>query len=311
MTIDVLELIDLGQERRDAFADSEFTLHSWTDRKRNLAAAPAGIKAVITNGDRGLTAVEMDQLPQLSFVGIPGVGHEGIDLAAAAARGIVVANGAGANAVSVADHAVALLLAVARDIPCADAAARSGRWAENRHLRPGISGRRIGIVGLGRIGLLIAQRAANGFGMQVAYHNRRARADVDYAFMASVPELAAWADFLVFAAPGGAETRHLANAAVLDALGPNGFLINVGRGSIVDTDALVAALEAGRIGGAGLDVVDGEPDVPAHLARQRNLVLTPHLAARSLDSFRAMGDLLVANLRTHFAGQKVSTRLTP
>jgi len=310
MSIDVLQLFDMGAERRAVFVGSEFTLHDWADPAKPLEAAPKSVAAIVTNGARGLSAAEMDRFPQLRIVCATGAGYERVDIAAAASRGIVVTNGAGANATSVADHAMALLLAVARDIPQADAAVRRGEWSKSRALRPGVTGRRIGILGLGRIGLLIAQRAAGGFAMEVTYHNRRERTDVRYAFANSVTALAARSDFLVLATPGGEGTERLVDSTVLDALGPDGFLINIGRGSVVDTDALIAALEAKRIAGAGLDVIDGEPEVPPALVRLPNVILTPHIAARSEDAFRATAELLIANLRAHFAGEPVLTPVT-
>jgi lactate dehydrogenase-like 2-hydroxyacid dehydrogenase len=225
-----------------------------------------------------------------------GAGFEKVDLAAAQARGIVVTNGAGTNDASVADHAMALLMSIARGIPQADAAVRRGEWAQSRQPRPMISGKKLGILGLGNIGRQIAQRAENGFNMPVSYHNRK-----------TPEELATWADFIVVATPGGAATRHLVNASVLAALGSNGFLINISRGSVVDTSALINALQHKHIAGAALDVLEGEPDVPAEIAILTNIILTPHIAGRSPEAVAATAQLVLQNLTAHFAGQPVLT----
>lgn len=266
-----------------------------------------GLRAVLTNGATGFTAAEMDALPQLEIICAIGVGHETIDVAAARARGITVTYGPGTNAASVADHAMALLLALLRGVPQADAAVKRGEWMGARAPRPLVSGKRLGILGLGEIGLLIAQRAGAGFAMEIAYHNRRARPGCAHAWMESAQALAAWADVLLIAAPGGEATRHLVDATVLDALGRAGFLVNIGRGSVVDQAALIAALREGRIAGAALDVVDGEPVVPPAMLTLPNLIITPHIAGRSPEAILATAALVVENLRAHFAGRPVLT----
>ncbi|UPY36194.1 2-hydroxyacid dehydrogenase [Sediminicoccus sp. KRV36] len=275
-------------------------------RAAAIAALPQ-TRAVLTNGATGFTAAEMAALPRLEIICAIGVGHENIDVAAARARGITVTHGPGTNAASVADHAMALLLGLLRGIPQADAAVKRGEWMGARGPRPSVSGKRLGILGLGEIGLLIAQRAEAGFAMPIAYHNRRPREGCAYPWMASAAELAAWADVLMIAAPGGAATRHLVDAAALEALGPAGFLVNIGRGSVVDQPALIQALREGRIAGAALDVVDGEPVVPAEMLDLPNLIITPHIAGRSPEAVLATATLVVANLRAHFAGQPVLT----
>jgi lactate dehydrogenase-like 2-hydroxyacid dehydrogenase len=202
---------------------------------------------------------------------------------------------------------MALVLALLRDIPRADAAVKRGEWMGVRLPRPMVSGRRLGILGLGEIGLLIAARAQGGFAMEVAYHNRRPREGCAHPWMESVPALATWADLLLIAAPGGAATRHLVDGAALEALGPSGYLVNIGRGSVVDQAALIAALREGRIAGAAIDVVDGEPEVPQAMRDLPNLIITPHIAGRSPEAVLATATLLVANLQAHFAGRPVLT----
>lgn len=263
------------------------------------------IRVVLTRGATGFQADEMAALPKLELVCSLGVGFENIDVAAARARGVRVTYGPGANATSVADHAMALLLGSARHLPQADAWVRQGHW--KGFMGPQVSGKRLGILGLGTIGLEIAKRGALGFGMTVGYSNRRPRPESGYAFYDSPLALAAASDFLVVATPGGADTRHLVDAAVLDALGPQGHLVNIARGSVVDTQALITALAERRIAGAGLDVVEGEPIVPPALLKLDNVVLTPHSAGRSPEAVSATVALFLENATAHFGGKPVLT----
>lgn len=263
------------------------------------------IDAVLTRGPLGLTAEEITALPALQIICVIGAGYEQVDLAAAAARGITVTNGAGANANAVADHAMALLLAVVRDIPRADASTRRGEW--NRVISPSVSGKRLGILGLGAVGLAIAKRAALGFDMQVNYHNRNPRPDVAYHYCDSPLALAQASDFLIVATPGGATTRQLIDTPVLEALGADGFLVNIARASVVDTEALVRALQQGYIAGAALDVFDDEPNVPQAFTTLGNTLLTPHVAGQSPEAARDTVTLVLRNLQAFFAGEPVWT----
>lgn len=274
-------------------------------RAEAIAAHGERIDAVLTRGPLGLYAAEIAALPRLKIICVIGAGYEHVDLQAASNRSISVTNGAGANAPTVADHAMALLLALVRSIPQADASVRRGEWL--KPMCPTLEGKRLGIVGLGAVGLAIARRAANGFDMSVSYHNRRPRPDVPYTYRASARELAAAVDFLIVAAPGGDATHHLVDHRVLEALGPQGYLINIGRASVVDTAALVAALTEGRIGGAGLDVFDEEPRVPDALKRLSNVVLTPHIAGQSPQAAQDTVQLVVLNLQAFFSGQPLLT----
>jgi lactate dehydrogenase-like 2-hydroxyacid dehydrogenase len=277
-----------------------------SDLARELAADGGRFDAVLTNGATGITAAAIEALPALRIIVAIGAGYEHLDLAAARRRGIALAHGRGTNDFCVADHAFALLLAAVRDIPRADRLTHAGRWSEARGQRPVVFRKRLGILGLGTIGLQIARRAA-GFDMSIGYHNRRPRADVPYRYFADVASLAAFADNLVVVCPGGPATRHLVNASVLDALGPTGFLVNVARGSVVDTAALEAALRARRIAGAALDVVEGEPVVPEGLRDLPNIVLTPHMGGQSPESVGATIRLAIDNFKAHFAGHPVLT----
>ena len=264
----------------------------------------AQIRAVLTIGSVGLTAAEMDAMPLLEIVCALGVGYENIDIAHARSRGLVLANGAGTNDDCVADHAFALLLAVVRNVPQLDLQCRQGVWRDALPLPASVSRRRLGIVGLGGIGHKVAHRAL-GFGMQIGYHGRQRQENVAYAYFADVLSLAAWADFLVVATPGGPATRHLVGAEVLTALGPQGYVVNVARGSVLDTAALADALRSGRLAGAGLDVYESEPQPPAELLGLRNVVLTPHVGGWSPQAIEASVQRFIDNSTRHFAGQPV------
>lgn len=265
-----------------------------------LDIAPA-VRVVLTNGTTGFTAAQMDVLPQLELVCAFGAGHENIDVAAATERGIAVANAPNTNGETVADHALALMLAIARGLVTLDRAVKGGGWAKHRTPRPTLHGARLGIVGLGNIGQAIATRA-EGFGMSIGYHTRTPRHDCRWRHFHDVGALADASDFLVLACPGGAATRHLVNADVLARIGANGFLVNVARGSVVDTVALVEALCDGVIAGAALDVFEHEPEVPSALRMFENVVLTPHVSGRSPAALQAQIDVLLANIRAHLSG---------
>lgn len=263
------------------------------------------IDAVLTRGPLGLTASEIQALPNLQIICVIGAGYEQVDLTAAAARGITVTNGAGANAAAVADHCLALLLALLRNIPNADASTRRGEW--NRVISPSVSGKRLGIIGLGAVGQAIAKRASLGFDMPVSYHSRTPHKELAYTWYDSPLRLAEAVDILVIATPGGAATQHLVDADVLKALGAEGYLINIARASVVDSAALLEALEQGCIAGAALDVFDDEPNVPDALKALGNTVLTPHVAGQSPEAARDTVTLVLRNLQAFFAGEPVLT----
>lgn len=307
MTIDLLIVLEMPPYSREHLAE-RYNVHYRPEPESHAAflASPAAraIRAVQTNGSFGLSRRHIEQLPALEIICAVGAGYEGIDVDAARERGIVVTNGAGANAASVADHAWALLLGAVRRVPWRDRGVREGRWHDLRAPEPSVTGKRLGIFGLGHIGLQIAKRAA-GFDMEVGYCNRRPRADVPYRYFDGLRDLAAWCDMLMIAAPGGPATRHAVDGEVLAALGRDGFLVNVARGSLVDSAALAAALRDGRIAGAGLDVIEGEPDVPAAFLDLPRLVLSPHVAAMSPEAIRSMIHRVRDNLDAHFAGKPV------
>ena len=306
MTHAILLTIEIPPASLAALA-ARYTVVQATTRERQLALPEAAaIRAIVGNSTTVVDAALIGSLPQLGLVCMRGVGHENTDVAALRARGIRLSNGAGGNAESVADHAMALMLAALRDIVGYDASVRAGSWRTGTSMRPGAHGKRLGILGLGDIGGKISRRA-EGFSMSIGYHNRRAVPGSRYEYWSSPVALAAACDVLVVTLPGGTATRHLVGPAVLEALGPGGLLVNVGRGSVVDNGALVAALQSGRLGGAALDVVDGEPAIPAALLAAPRVIFTPHIAGRSPESVAATTALLLGNLDAFFAGRELLT----
>lgn len=276
-------------------------------RAAAIASRGAEFELVLTNGSVGFTAAEIAACPRLKLLAAQGAGYENLDVAAAKAAGVLVSNGAGTNDDCVADHALALLLASVRALPQQGVALRAGIWRDDLPLYPNFSGRRLGVVGLGGIGRKIALRAA-AFGMVVGYHNRRPREDAGgLPWFDSVAALAAWADDLVVATPGGAATRHIVNADVLSALGAGGHVVNIARGSCVDTAALAAALKAGQIAGAALDVYESEPRPPQALLGLDNVILTPHVAGWSPQSIRATVENFIANVDAWQRGEALRT----
>ena len=300
----LLALMFLSEEHRAQMAQSFEVIYAPDAAQAASAIAEHGarVTVVLTIGATGLSAAQIDALPHITLICALGAGYENIAVAHAKARGIVVANGAGTNDDCVADHAMGLLIAAVRGIPRLDGLTRQGVWRTALPLPPNVSHKRLGIVGLGTIGKKIAQRAL-GFEMEIGYHNRSARGDVAYRYFADVAALADWADFLVIATPGGAGTQHLVNAAVLNALGPRGVVVNIARGSVIDTAALAAALREGRIAAAGLDVYESEPAPPAELVALGNVVLTPHVAGWSPEAVQASVDRFLENARRHLAGE--------
>jgi len=298
----LLVLIHLSEASKAAIGSAFEIIYAPTADTRAAAIADAAkdARVVLTNGSTGLTAAEMDTLGKLELACALGAGYENIDTAHAAARGIKIATGAGTNDDCVADHAMGLVLAIMRNIRQLDLACREGIWRDALVLPPQLAGKRLGVAGLGTIGKKIARRAA-AFDMEIGYFNRSPRDDVDYAYFGSTEQLAAWCDVLVIATPGGAGTRHLVGARELQALGPQGFLVNISRGSVVDTAALAAALGKGELGGAGLDVYESEPQPPRELLEFKNVVLTPHMAGWSPEAITASVSKFLRNAEAHFA----------
>ena len=266
----------------------------------------SGVRALITAGGTPLPAAAMDALPKLAAIVCYGTGYDGVDLAAAAQRGIAVGHSPAANASAVADLAVTLMLAVTRRLLPADDYVRSGSWSAAKPSslmspQPGNPGRRVGVYGMGEIGRKIASRAA-AFETEVGYFSR-SRHDVPFGYFASLAALAEWCSVLMIAVRAGADTHHAVDAAILQKLGKEGFVVNISRGSVIDEAALVTALADKTIAGAGLDVYEQEPHAPDALTAFPNVVLTPHIGGHTVESHVAMQNCVIANLEAFFAGK--------
>lgn len=249
----------------------------------------------------------LDRLPKLSIVASLGVGAGMVDMDEVKARNLVATYGPGSNAVSVADFALALMLAVTRELIPYDRESRTGAWAASGTkggYTTTISDKTVGIIGLGNIGRAVAQRSA-GFDMEILYHQRHRNDDVAYEYVADVKSMAERSDYLVTCCPATDKTFHMVDGDVLAALGAAGFLISVSRGTVIDEAALIPALQAGTIAGAGLEVFEHEPDIPDVLTKMDNVVLSPHRAAFTHEATTQMRDMMMANLMAHFSGKPV------
>ena len=276
------------------------------DKEALLREQGPRIRAIVGVGGSVVPPEFIDRLPALEIISVNGVGYDGVAVDHCKQRGIRVTNTPDVLTDDVADIAVALVLMSSRGLARANRLLHSDKWGEGTGtLTSKATGKKAGIVGLGRIGKAVAKRLA-AFDMEIAYHGRNPQ-DVPYAYHADLLSLAAWADFLIVVTPGGAGTKHLINSKVLEALGAKGTLINVARGSVVDEQALVHALQAGIIKGAGLDVFEHEPKVPAELMAMEHVVLLPHVGSATNETRRAMGQLVLDNLAAHFSGQPLLT----
>lgn len=265
------------------------------------------ITHIVTNGHDGVPADVMAACPNLQMISCYGVGYDAIDAAEAVRRGIMVTHTPNVLNSEVATTAVMLMLACYRELLRDDAYARSGAWERkgNAPLTRSPDDQTVGILGLGRIGQAIADKLAP-WNPTILYHSRSAK-DVPYEYVADLTEMARRSDVLICITPGGPATDKLVDANVLEALGPNGTLINVSRGSVVDEDALIAALQLGKLGWAGLDVFAQEPKVPDALCKMPNVVLLPHVGSATVETRAAMGALTVDNLLQHLADGTVKT----
>ncbi|MDP4024978.1 2-hydroxyacid dehydrogenase [Methylobacterium sp. NEAU 140] len=286
--------------------DDRFTVHRLDradDADAMLTQVAPRIRGVCAGGHAAVDAGLIARLPKLEMIANFGVGYDTIDAAAAARHGVVVTNTPDVLTDEVADLAVGLVLATLRRLPQADRYLRAGHWPKAPFpLTASLRGRRIGILGLGRIGRAIARRL-EGFEVAIDYHGRSRQADVAYTYHDTLIGLARAVHVLIVVAPGGAETRGLIGTEVLEALGPEGILVNVARGSLVDEAALTAALKAGTIHAAGLDVFENEPHVPSDLAALDNAVLLPHVGSASEYTRAAMAQLVVDNVVSWFEGR--------
>lgn len=274
------------------------------DREAALEKVAGEVRAIATGGhDAAVSDDLMRRMPRLEIVANFGVGYDHIDAGAAARRGVTVTHTPGVLDDEVADTALALMLCAVRQFPAAERHLRSGAWTREKFpLSSSLRGRTVGIVGLGRIGKAIAKRA-EAFGLAIVYHNRRPQTGVPYLYYPTLLQLAEACDILVVVTPGGAGTRHLIGPEELKALGSDGILINVARGSVVDEKALIAALRDGTIASAGLDVFEDEPNVPSALIDMDHVVLLPHVGSASRHTRDAMWQLVVDNILSWARGE--------
>lgn len=284
-------------------------LYEATDQDAFLNQHGSGIRAIATRGELGASADLIGKLPQLKIISVYGVGYDAVDLDACGARGIRVTNTPDVLTNDVADLGVAMMLAQSRGIIGAEAWVKEGDWATKGlyPLKRRVWGRKAGVLGLGRIGFEVAKRL-KGFDMDVAYSDVAAK---PYAggltFIADVVELAKHADFLFVTLAASAQTRHIVSKNVIDALGPDGMVINISRASNIDEDALLDALESGRLGSAALDVFEGEPKINPRFFKLDNVLLQPHHASGTIETRKAMGKLVRDNLAAHFASEALLT----
>jgi len=291
--------------------EKDFTVHRYweaEDKPALLASLADRLRFIATVGHQGPDAATIAALPRLELIASFGVGYDGIDVAAARRHGVRVTNTPDVLNDCVAELTVALMLASVRDLVQSDRYVREGRWARegNYPLQDELTGKTVGILGLGRIGKEIARRL-QAFRMQVVYHGRNRQPDEPFPYYADLTEMAQAADWLVVVAPGSAETHHLVDAGVLEALGPGGRLVNVARGMLVDEEALVSALRKGTIRGAALDVFEDEPHPHPDLLDMPNVVLSPHSGSATTRTRNLMADLVIANLRAHLKGDPLKT----
>jgi lactate dehydrogenase-like 2-hydroxyacid dehydrogenase len=290
----------------------EFTchlLHEAKERDAFFGQHASSVRGLATFGPLAVDGKLMDRLPKLEIIANFGVGVDAINLGDAKSRGIIVTNTPDVLNEAVADTALALILNTMRGFPQAERHLRAGLWAAKGPfpLTVDAGDKTLGILGLGRIGEAIARRAMV-CGMKIRYHNRK-RKDAPYPYDPDPVTLAANCDVLAVVTPGGPETNKLVGAKVLDALGPKGYLVNIARGSVVDEPVLLRYLQERRIAGAGLDVFVDEPRVPPAFFDLQNCVLFPHVGSATGETRKAMGDLQIENLRLHFAGKPVRTRV--
>lgn len=308
---DILQMGPPPSKKLPGELEKAFTVHRYweADDKPGLLASLAGrLRYIATTGHQGPDAEVIAALPNLELIASFGVGYDGVDVKAAKAHGVSVTNTPDVLNDCVAELTVALMLALSRDLVNTDRYTREGRWEKEGSypLRDELTGRTVGILGLGRIGKEIARRL-QVFRMQVVYHGRNRQPDEPFPYYASLRDMAEASDWIVVIAPGSAETRHLVDAGILDALGPEGRIVNVARGLLIDEKALVRALKENRIKGAALDVFEDEPRPDPELLALPNVVLSPHAGSATTRTRDLMADLVMANLRAHLAGDPLKT----
>lgn len=282
-------------------------LYEASDRDAFIKDNGSEIRAIATRGELGASGELMQSLPKLEVVSVYGVGTDAVDLVHARENGIRVTNTPDVLSDDVADMAIGLLLSAARLIPRGDELVRSGMWGTKpMPLVTRVSGKRVGVVGMGRIGQAIARRVS-GFDCEVRYFSRNPQPQLPYHHERDLLALAAWSESLIVIVPGGDATKNIINAEVLKALGSDGILVNVSRGSTVDEEALIAALQQRTIKAAGLDVFYNEPHIDQRFLTLDNVVLQPHHGSGTVETRKAMGQLVRDNLSAHFAGQPLPT----
>lgn len=300
--IDILQLVPLRPEIQQEL-EKRYRVHPASA----LDSVADKVRGIVTIAGSGPNAALIDRLPKLEIITAGSVGYDSIDVEHARGRNIPVTNTPGVLDDDVADLAIALMVMAARKLVACDHHVRDGKWLKDKYpLTRTASSKRVGILGMGRIGRAIARRA-EAMNNSIAYHTRRPVADLPYRHYSSLVELARDSDFLIAIIPGTPETAKIVNAAVLEALGPEGIFINVARGAIADEPALVASLQSGKLGGAGLDVFADEPKVPEALFAMDNVVLAPHIGSATVETRRAMSKLVLDNLDAHFAGKPLLT----
>jgi lactate dehydrogenase-like 2-hydroxyacid dehydrogenase len=307
MSIDILQLVPLRPEIQVKLAE-RYRLHG----KDDLDKVVGIVRGVVTNGHMGPDPALLDRLTAVEIICSASVGYDGICVDYARSKGIPVTNTPDVLNNDVADLAIALMTMTSRKLVASDRWVRDGNWASKGDypLAATVSGKRLGILGLGRIGKAIARRA-EAMDMIIAYHTRNPVADVSYKHYPDLAALAGDSDFLIVIIPATPATKAIVNRKVLEALGPSGILVNVARGAVVDEDALVEALQSGKLGGAGLDVFVHEPKVPGVLPAMDNVTLTPHIGSGTVETRRAMSQLVLDNLDAHFAGKPLLTQIMP
>lgn len=309
------EILMIGPMLKTAMDDLEsaYTVHRYweaADRPALLAEVGPRIRAIATDGASGCPAEVFAACPAIELIASFGVGYDGIDTAAAKARGIRVTTTPDVLNDAMAEITIGLMISLAHKLPQADSWIRGGNWVPGTSfgLTSELTGRTVGILGLGRIGKEIAVRA-QAMKMQVVYHGRREQPHQPFTYYPDLTEMARAVDWLVVIAPGSAETRGIVSRSVLEALGPEGCLVNVARGTLIDEGAMVDMLASGALGGAALDVFEQEPHVPTALYELDNVVLSPHQGSATEKTRFQMGDLLVRNMAAHFAGEPLLSPL--
>ena len=305
---DILQMVQLFAPTQQRL-DENYTIHRYwaeADKEGLIARLAPTCQVVVTSGGRGIDGATLAKLPKVRLVSCFGVGVDAVDVDYCREHGITVTNTPDVLTDDVADLAVALMLAVLRRVVEGDRFVREGLWKKGAlPLGSAVSGRKVGVIGFGRIGQAIGERAA-AFRTEVAYQGPN-RKPVPNRYFSDLVEMARWADVLIAATPGGAATKGLVSREVLEALGPNGVFVNISRGSVVDQGAMVEMLVNGKLGGAGLDVFDDEPNVPEALFPLDNVVLQPHQGSGSVETRQKMGDLTVGNVDAFFAGKPLLT----